>query len=236
MQLERFFAVSQSRSLEAFEAELVRFAADMEFPLISGAMVFDRPETATRSLFLPFGNIPEDFIEIAKDPEDGLRSPVNALLKRSSLPFVYDQQLFAAAGAGDIWEKHAPFGYKNGIAVALHMPGAKHFLLGVDRPDPLPTDQRLARLMADLQLLAVHAQACAESLLKPVQDAQPVELSPRERDILRWTRDGKSASVVAQLLHVSPHTVDYHLRNVFRKLDAAGKHQAVIKAMKLGLL
>lgn len=236
MRLERFFAVSQSRSLESFEAELVRFAADMEFPLISGAMVFDRPGATSSSLFLPFGNIPEDFLEIAKDAEDGSRSPVNALLKRSSLPIVYDQQLYASAGAGDIWEKHAPFGYKNGIAVALHMPGDKHFLLGVDRPDPLPTDQRLARLMADLQLLAVHAQACAESLLRPIEKCRQVELSPREQDILRWTREGKSGWAVAQLLHVSPHTVDYHLRNVFRKLDVTGKHQAVIKAMQLGLL
>ena len=48
--------------------------------------------------------------------------------------------------------------------------------------------------------------------------------------------DGKSAGDVAQILGLSEHTVVFHLRNVARKLDASTKHQAVLKALALGLI
>ena len=90
--------------------------------------------------------------------------------------------------------------------------------------------------MADLQLLAVHAQDAASRLLiTPQHDEQP-RLTPREIEILRWTMDGKSAWSVGEILGVSVHTVNFHLRNSMRKLDATTKHQAVLKAIALGLL
>lgn len=238
MLLERYFEVSQSRDIASFENRLVGFAQEMEFPLISGALVVDRP-TRGKPIFLPFGNTPEAFVEISQNYDDSVRSPVNKLLKRLSVPIIYDQALYASQGAGDIWEKHAPFGYKTGIAVALHLPGHRHFLLGVDRSDPLPKEQRrLTRLMADLQLLAVHAQSAAAALLIPEDDddLEDLKFTPRELDVLRWTMEGKSAWAVGEILGVSENTVNFHLRNVFKKLKVSSKHHAVLKAVKHGLI
>ena len=239
MLLERYFEVSQSRDIASFEKRLVDFAHEMEFPLISGALVVDRPARG-RPVFLPFGNTPEAFVEISQNYEDSVRSPVNQLLKRLSVPILYDQDLYTAHGAGDIWEKHAPFGYKTGIAVALHLPGHRHFLLGVDRADPLPKEQRrLTRLMADLQLLAVHAQSAATALLDPADDEpadDELRLTEREQDVLRWMMEGKSAWAVGEILGVSQNTVNFHMRNIFRKLGVNTKNQTVLKALRLRLI
>lgn len=238
MFLERYFEVSQSRDIASFENRLVGFAQEMEFPLISGALVVDRPARG-RPIFLPFGNTPDGFVETSQDQSDSVRCPVNKLLKRLSVPILYDQDLYVSQGAGDVWERQAPFGYKTGIAVALHLPGHRHFLLGVDRSDPLPTEQRrLTRLMADLQLLAVHAQSAAAALLIPEDDdeVQELNLTPRELDVLRWTMEGKSTWATGEILGVTENTVNFHLRNIFKKLNVSSKHHAVLKAVKRGLI
>jgi len=48
--------------------------------------------------------------------------------------------------------------------------------------------------------------------------------------------DGKSAFEVADALNISERTAVFHIQNVMNKLDCSSKHQAVLKAMRLGLL
>ncbi len=236
MQLQRYLDVSQSRTVESFEARLVGFANDIGFGLATAAVVVERP--GDKAVFLSVSNTPEGFETSAKSSSDSLRDPVLKRLKRLSVPFIYDQALYAAEGAGDLWEQQAAYGYQTGIAVALHLPGHRHFLLGFDREEHLPTqDVELTRLLADLQFLAVHAQDAASRLLLPANDGEDrPKLTARELEILKWTMDGKSAWAVGEILAVSEHTVNFHLRNVFKKLDSSSKHQAALKAMALGLL
>lgn len=238
MQLQRYFEVSQSPDVGSLEKRLVRFAEDLDFAYINAAVAVDRPGSASPPLFLMIGNTPTAYQEQSLDRSDALRDPVIKRLKTMSVPFVYDQDLYVAEGAADLWETQAHFGYRTGVAVALHLPGFKHFLLGVDRPSPLPgrTDD-LTRIMADLQLLAVHAQSAAVRLLLPSDHNQPPPaLTDRELEVLRWTMDGKSAWSVGTIMGITEHTVNFHLRSIFKKLGAASKHQAVLIAIKHGLI
>ena len=132
----------------------------------------------------------------------------------------------------------AQFGYRNGIAMALHLPEGRHFLFGVDRDQDLPQDRtELTRMVADLQLFAVHAQDTAMRILvsEPHQPERP-SITPRELEVLRWTMDGKTAWEVGVLLGVTERTVIQHLQNAMRKLECNSKHQAVLKALRLGLI
>lgn len=55
-------------------------------------------------------------------------------------------------------------------------------------------------------------------------------LTARERDILNlWARGLQQKQIAAQLL-LSPQTVKKHLRNVYKKLNAHNKVQALTKA------
>jgi DNA-binding CsgD family transcriptional regulator len=236
MQLKRFYDLSQSTDVDQFETRLVEFANELGFELVKAALVVDEP--GSEPVFLSLGNTPSEFLETSQSREDSLRDPVLGRLKRTSVPFVYDQETYVSAGAADLWETQARFGYKTGVAVALHLPDYRHFLLGLDRDLPMPEgDAKIARLMADLQLMAVHAQDAAVRLLSqtPAKPPSP-RLSAREIEILRWTMEGKSAWAVGELLSISEHTVNYYLRRVFQKLDVSSKHQAVLRALALGLL
>jgi DNA-binding CsgD family transcriptional regulator len=238
MRLESYYEVSQAPDLATFESRLVRFAEQMDFSHVNAVLVLDPPGPGERPTFISVGNTPEPYLEASRDPSASARDPVNRRLKALSVPFIYDQRLYATAGAGDLWETQAAFGYKTGVAVALHLPDFRHFLLGVDRDISLPhEEQELSRLMADLQLLAVHAQDAASRLLAPDGDpGERPELTRREVEILRWTMEGKTAWAVGAILGVSEGTVNFHLRNIFRKVGASSKHQAVLKALKMRLI
>jgi two-component system, NarL family, nitrate/nitrite response regulator NarL len=65
--------------------------------------------------------------------------------------------------------------------------------------------------------------------------ARPV-LTPREREILRLTADGRSAPEIAGQLHLSPATVKTHLQSLYEKLGVSDRAAAVAAAMRRGLL
>jgi len=84
-------------------------------------------------------------------------------------------------------------------------------------------------------LLSVQFHTAYTGLSKPVGEAAP-RLTPREREILSWCAQGKSAWVVGEILHIAEHSVEWHLRNIFRKLNVDSRITAVVKALHLGLI
>ena len=63
-----------------------------------------------------------------------------------------------------------------------------------------------------------------------------VYLTPREREILLYSAEGKSRPVIAAILSVSEQTVRFHLKNIYAKLDVSTRQTAVVKAIRLGLI
>jgi LuxR family maltose regulon positive regulatory protein len=62
------------------------------------------------------------------------------------------------------------------------------------------------------------------------------ELSARELAVLRYLPTMLTSQEIAGELFVSLNTVKSHLKNVYRKLDADGRRDAVRRARELGLV
>ena len=58
------------------------------------------------------------------------------------------------------------------------------------------------------------------------------DLTRREKEVLELLCKGKSYKVIAENLYVSPNTVRFHLKNIYKKLHVNSKYEAVIKASK----
>jgi DNA-binding CsgD family transcriptional regulator len=231
-----FSEVLQAKDREAFREAVVRFAQQLGFDTVAAITVVDHGVGGSE--FISVDNTPEAYSNAFSDSVFMRRDPVMQHLRRQSVPIVWNRQTYLDQGVGELWEQQAAFGYSTGIAMALHLPEGKHFVLGVDRERPLPADPHaLQRLVADLQLFAVHAQEAALRLLlpTPMQPEKP-SLTPRELEALRWTMEGKTAWEVGTILGISERTAVLHINNAMHKLGCVNKHAAVLKALRLGLI
>jgi LuxR family transcriptional regulator, quorum-sensing system regulator BjaR1 len=57
-------------------------------------------------------------------------------------------------------------------------------------------------------------------------------LTPREREVLTWVAQGKSAREIGEILNIAKRTVDEHVQTTTRKLAAANRVQAVAIALR----
>jgi DNA-binding CsgD family transcriptional regulator len=231
-----YLSILEAKNREEFRGVVVRFAQNLGFETVTAMTVVDnlggKPE------FITVDNAPLGFEDMASDPLRWRRDPISLHCKRQTMPIIWGQSTYLSVDAIDLWESQAPFGYRNGIAMALHMPEGRHFMLGVDRDQSLPTaGVELTRMVADLQLFAVHAQDTAMRVLvsEPLRPECPA-LRPRELEVLRWTMDGKIAREIGDLLGITERTAVVHLQGAMQKLGCNSKHQAVLKALRLGLI
>jgi DNA-binding CsgD family transcriptional regulator len=231
-----YLSVLEAKDHDQFRSVVIRFAQQLGFETVSAMVAVDQPNLGSE--FVAVHNTPLAFEQNYEDLNIGRRDPVMQHCKRQTVPIIWSQQTYLERSAIDIWEHQAQFGYRNGIAMALHLPEGRHFLLGVDRDQDLPTDRtELTRMVADLQLFAVHAQDTAmRVLISEVHQPERPALTPREMEVLRWTMDGKTAWETALLLNIAERTTVQHLQNAMKKLQCNSKHQAVLKALRLGLI
>ena len=61
-------------------------------------------------------------------------------------------------------------------------------------------------------------------------------LTKRELEILRQLSTGRTLTVIAGELHISQNTMKTHLKNLYKKLEADRRNDAVEKAKALFLL
>ena len=66
--------------------------------------------------------------------------------------------------------------------------------------------------------------------------AAAVKLTRREQEVLRLVALGRATPQIARELDISSHTVLNHIRNFRHKLDSATKLEAVLTAIRLGIL
>ncbi len=231
-----YLSVLEAKTRDEFRDEVVRFTKQLGFDTVSAVTVIDH--TLGNTEFISVDNCPTSYRDTFDDLSRARRDPVLQHCKRQSVPIVWDQNTYTTAGLGDLWESQARFGFRTGICMALHLPEGKHFVLGVDRDQALPRDSsELTRVVADLQLFAVHALDTAMRVLLPSQLQQETpKLTPRELECLQWTMEGKTAWEVGEILAISERTAVLHAQNAMHKLGCSTKHQAVLKALRLGLL
>ncbi|ESW68127.1 LuxR family transcriptional regulator [Mesorhizobium sp. LSJC277A00] len=71
---------------------------------------------------------------------------------------------------------------------------------------------------------------------RPKESDTGIKLSPREKECLMWTARGKSSWETGMILGISANTVNFHIKNIMTKLDAASRTVAAVKAIRLGLI
>jgi DNA-binding NarL/FixJ family response regulator len=61
-------------------------------------------------------------------------------------------------------------------------------------------------------------------------------LTPREMEVLQMIAEGMSNKTIARRLHLSEHTIKFHISSIFSKLQVSSRTEAVIAGTRLGLI
>jgi len=70
----------------------------------------------------------------------------------------------------------------------------------------------------------------------PAMSPPTVTLTDRESEVLRWLSQGLDPQTIARRLGISVHTCRGHVKSILAKLQAHSQLEAVVKAMRLGLV
>ncbi|GAA1412657.1 response regulator transcription factor [Catellatospora coxensis] len=82
---------------------------------------------------------------------------------------------------------------------------------------------------------AFTAADLAEAMKRRLTPGGP-QLSPRERQVLELLAEGMSVAGIARQLFVGEPTAKTHISKLYEKLGAANRAQALMTALRLGLL
>jgi two-component system, NarL family, response regulator DegU len=125
-----------------------------------------------------------------------------------------------------------------GVIASAIRAGASGYLVKDCSTDEIAEAVRLA---ADDE--AALSPGLAASMLNEVRkldDAVAPEaeraVTKREEEVLQLIADGCSTSEVAQQLYISQKTVKNHLASIYQKLDARDRTQAVLRAVRMGIV
>lgn len=92
----------------------------------------------------------------------------------------------------------------------------------------------IAREFAPLVPAAAAAGTAGAASIAVTNASSP--LTPREEEILQLIADGRSTTEVARELFISGKTVKNHLASIYAKLDARDRTQAVLSAVRSGIV
>lgn len=76
------------------------------------------------------------------------------------------------------------------------------------------------------------AKKVLQNFQQQPQQGEFIQLTEREKEILKLLVDGLSYKMIADKVNLSFHTIHTHLRNIYEKLHVNSKGEAINKAMK----
>lgn len=111
----------------------------------------------------------------------------------------------------------------------------------LDEPDPLvealsiarslgavPLETRVCRRLRSLGLSVPRGPSASTQ-------ANPAQLTERQLEVLRHVATGRTNTDIADVLHISPRTVEHHVAGILTKLEVSSRAEAVARAVELDL-
>lgn len=155
---------------------------------------------------------------------------------RSSTPVLWGDELIGEAP--DFWEEAKGHGLSYGWGQSVRNKNAQGLVTFSRSSEPI-TALELRAKQAELCWLAQisHLGMCHTQRFDTEANHNcALTLSQREREILRWTADGKTCSDISIILGITQRTVNFHVHHCIRKMNCQNKIAAAVKASLLGLL
>jgi LuxR family quorum-sensing system transcriptional regulator SolR len=154
---------------------------------------------------------------------------------KSSSSILWTPESFSKAK--DMWENCNAHGMKYGWAQSAWDSTNLFGLLNLSRSAEPLTEKELWHVETRMTWLGQATHTAMSRFLCPkMMPESQVQFTAREKEVLCWTAEGKTAAEIGIILSISIATANFHINNLIQKMGATNKTQAIAKAVMVGLL
>lgn len=166
--------------------------------------------------------------------------PVVAVARQSRLPFFWNNGGFIQPyrkAQQKVFHEAGNYGINNGysIPIAGRSGDCGLFSVAANQERTLLDVMGPSGHLVYLLGLQVHDHLLFLTS-RPTTGEPGVDLTARELECLKWAAEGLTTDQIADRVMISSATVNYHFSKIVTKLDAANRHHAAIKAVRMGLI
>jgi LuxR family quorum-sensing transcriptional regulator LasR len=179
---------------------------------------------------------PESYQSVYRDKGYIFRDPSVAYCQTHTKPLIWGEGMYSAE-SHEIMEESSKHGLGHGFSVPVRESAHVVSMLSLARDKPFESAAEMKLVVDAGNVLANCVHVASKKIIVPgiEQSLQP-KLSPRERECLKWIAEGKSNGVIADILKISEVTVEFHVHNLFKKLNVVTRLQAAVVGMSMGLI
>ena len=205
--------------VQAFDKVLADVGADY-----FGAILLPRPDQRVEDVVLA-RRVPSEWRALYSEKKFLHKDPAVRHCTRTVLPFdketaPYDPE--TETHMGEVVERARDFNLHKGIVVPIPSLSGMVGAVGVVGPH---FDEREVHKPL-LHSLALHVFHRLDQL-HARRPKRTFQLTNREREVLSWVSDGKTAWETGCILKLSTRTVEWHLSQAYQKLGAMNRAQAI---------
>jgi DNA-binding CsgD family transcriptional regulator len=181
-------------------------------------------------------NAPEAWLDQYRQEHFDRIDPILDRTRELMAPFDLEHERKLARGPQQTFYSNADeAGIRAGICMPVMAPFSDLFTLSLFTGD--------ATLLHKYQLqpaLSANAVAllyrCVEATAAASIRSPAIELTARQSMVLKWAAEGKTTQEIALLENMTHHTVNFHMKNIRRKLKTVTLPQTTALATKLRLI
>lgn len=234
--LEKYAPLLSAESEQDWCESLLAFGANKGFDYTLFALIH------TLSTGFEKAYLRSNYAECWRESYDRQRmahiDPTVAHCLSNNVPLIWSPSIFRTLEQKQMYEEASGVGLHTGVTLPIHGPkgevGMLCFVTSRCPSEALWKD--IGHQLAELTLLRDMACDSGQKFACPQYGKSTPTLTKRERECLKWTAIGKSSWEIAQILHCSEATINFHIKNVRQKFGASSRRAAAVKAATLGLL
>lgn len=215
---------------EGFIKSATLFSHTLGFDFFSYTVCETTP--FTRPKIHVFGNYPTEWLHRYKEQNHAVIDPTIRHCKVSSEPVRWYEDFFEECP--QLWADAKAVQLNIGVTQPSFNARGYIALLSLARKNNAVDDAEWETLKPLIKAFSETVGYRIFELEDALMNTLDLEFGQKEKEVLRWTADGKTSEEIGRILNVTADAVNFHLRNIQKKIGACNRVQAVTYAVAQG--
>jgi LuxR family transcriptional regulator, quorum-sensing system regulator LasR len=237
--IERYADLIYCDSLESWRYKVFALAQELGFERTLLAIIADRNVPLESEFAFLHNNYSPEWLSKYNDEKMSYIDPTVSHCVSKAIPLVWSPGLFSERRQKEMYEEARSYGICSGITLPMHGAGGELGILNLvsEAPFGKPSGQRAISNLAELSCFRDFILESSASFMRTASPRpEAANMTNRELECLKWGAAGKSSWEIGRILSCSEATVNFHFGNIRCKLNSKTRQQAVVKAIRLGLI